>query len=77
MDCFSDCYMDNHVTDKDGNPRKVKFKKMTYLDLANTFEKSSPDTAYKTVNRAYAKMCEWLKIQSILRRNKCYYKILK
>ena len=49
------------VTDKDGNPRKVKFKKMTYLDLANTFGKSSPDTAYQTVHRAYAKMREWLK----------------
>ena len=61
MDCFSDYYMDNTVTDKDGNPRKVKFKKMTYLDLANTFGKSSPDTAYQTVNRAYAKMREWLK----------------
>ena len=61
MDCFSDYYMDNTVTDKDGNPRKVKFKKMTYLDLANTFEKSSPDTAYQTVHRAYAKMREWLK----------------
>lgn len=34
---------------------------MTYLDLANTFGKSSPDTAYQTVNRAYAKMREWLK----------------
>ena len=61
MDCFSDYYVDNTVTDKDGNPRKVKFKKMTYLDLANTFGKSSPDTAYQTVNRAYAKMREWLK----------------
>lgn len=61
MDCFSDYYRDNTVTDKDGNPRKVKFKKMTYLDLANTFEKSSPDTAYQTVHRAYAKMREWLK----------------
>lgn len=61
MDCFSDYYIDNTVTDKDGNPCKVKFKKMTYLDLANTFEKSSPDTAYQTVHRAYAKMREWLK----------------
>ena len=60
MDCFSDYYVDNTVTDKDGNHKKVKFKKMTYLDLANTFEKSSPDTAYQTVNRAYAKMREWL-----------------
>ncbi|MBR3817160.1 MAG: hypothetical protein IKJ27_10610 [Clostridia bacterium] len=39
----------------------MKTKKMTYLDRANTFEKSSPDTAYQTVNRAYAKMREWLK----------------
>ena len=61
MDCFSDYYRDNTVTDKDGNPRKVKFKKMTYLDLANTFGKSSPDTAYQTIHRAYAKMREWLK----------------
>lgn len=61
MDCFSDYYIDKSVTDKDGNPKKVKFKKMTYLDLAYTFEKSSPDTAYQTVNRAYAKMREWLK----------------
>ena len=61
MDCFSDYYMDKSLTDKDGNPKKVKFKKMTYLDLANTFGKSSPDTAYQTVNGAYAKMREWLK----------------
>lgn len=52
--------IDKAVTDKDGNPKKVKFKKMTYLDLANTFEKSSPDTAYQTVHRAYVKMREWL-----------------
>lgn len=61
MDFFSDYYMDKTVADKDENPKKVKFKKMTYLDLANTFEKSSPDTAYQTVNRAYEKMREWLK----------------
>lgn len=42
MDCISDYYIDNTITDKDGNPRKVKFKKMTYLDLAKTFVKSSP-----------------------------------
>ena len=41
--------------------KKIDVKKMTYLDLANTFEKSSPDTAYQTVHRAYAKMREWLK----------------
>ena len=55
MNCFSDYYIDNTVTDKDGNPKKVKFKKMTYLDLANTFGKSSPDTAYQTVHRATQK----------------------
>lgn len=61
MNCFSSYYIDKSVTDKDGNPRKVKFKKMPYIDLAYAFEKSSPDTAYQTVNRAYAKMREWLK----------------
>lgn len=61
MDCFSNYYIDKSVTDKDGNPRMVKFKKQPYIDLAYTFEKSSPDTAYQTVNRAYAKMREWLK----------------
>lgn len=40
MDCFSDYYMDKTVTDKDRNSKKVKFKKMTYIDLANTFEKN-------------------------------------
>lgn len=61
IDCFSDYYMDKCVTDKDGNPKKVKFKKMTYLDLANTFGKPLPDIAYQTVYRAYIKMREWLK----------------
>lgn len=61
MNCFSSYYIDKSVTDKYGNPRKVKFKKMPYIDLAYAFEKSSPDTAYQTVNRAYAKMREWLK----------------
>lgn len=61
MDCFSDYYMDNAIIDKDGKPRKVKLKKMTYLGLANTFKNSSPDTAYQTVHRAYAKMRKWLK----------------
>lgn len=40
MDCFSDYYMDKTVTDKDRNSKKVKFKKITYIDLANTFEKN-------------------------------------
>lgn len=61
MEGFSNYYMYKTVTDKDGNPRKAKFKKLPYIDLANTFEKASPDTAYQTVNRAYAKMREWLK----------------
>ena len=61
LDCFSDYYLDNSVTDRDGNSRKVKFKIITYLDLANTFGKSSPDTAYQTIKGAYAKMRELLK----------------
>ncbi|MGN0569139.1 MAG: hypothetical protein ACI4N4_01380 [Candidatus Fimenecus sp.] len=61
MNCFSSYYIDKSVTDKYGNPRKVKFKKTPYIDLAYAFEKSSPDTAYQTVNRAYVKMREWLK----------------
>lgn len=61
MDCFSEYYEDKTILDSEGEPRKVKFKKQTYLDLAYAFEKSSPDTAYQTVNRAYEKMREWLK----------------
>ena len=66
MYCFSDYYMDKPVTHNDGTPRKVKFKKMTYLDFANTFEESSPDTVYQTVNRAYKKCVSGLMIRSIL-----------
>lgn len=58
MDFFSDYYMDKTVTDKDRNSKKVKFKKMTYIDLANTFEKTLLDTAYQTVQRVSAKMQE-------------------
>lgn len=61
MDCFSEYYADEKVLDSEGEPRMVKFKKQTYLDLAYAFEKSSLDTAYQTVNRAYEKMREWLK----------------
>lgn len=67
----------NFVTDKDGNPKKVKFEKMTYLNLANTFGKSSPDTEYYTINQAYTKMSELLMETKYLKGNKCCYKILK
>ena len=58
MDYFSDYYIDKIVADKYGKSKKDK---IWDNDIVNTFGKSLPDTAYKTVHRFYAKKQECLK----------------